>query len=147
MVLVKICLVMKNFSGISSISGVHPWLGWAQDSLLGLPWAWSGTSAAADVVVWELACGNDLSLVWAWCRLADFILGPAVKMSFSLFKRALPCGQAQAVWHRAQKAKPVTAGHCQGQPGHLLSFVSIYSTRAKLLLTPSIFPGTWHVFI
>lgn len=67
-------------------------------------------------------CGRGLSLVWAWCPFADFALRPAVKMSFSFFRRALSCGQAQALCPRAQEGEPVTAGHCQGQLGHLLSF-------------------------
>jgi len=111
------------------------------------PGAWRGTSAAADVVVWELACGKGLSLVWAWCPCADFALGPAVKMSFRLSTRVLPCGQAQALWHRAEEAQPAAGGHCRGQLGHLLSFVSIYSTRADLMLTLRNLPGMWHIFI
>lgn len=91
----------EKLPGISSISGVLPWLGGAHDSLLGLPCAWRGTTVAADMVVWELAYGNGLSLVWVWWPFADFTLGPAVKMSFSLSQELCPVA----------KLKPSGIGH------------------------------------
>lgn len=92
------------------------------------------------MVVWELASGNGLLLVWVWCPFADFTLGPAVKMPFSLFTRALPCGQAQALWHWAQEAQPVTAGHCQGQLGFLLSCEVTPTLAGHQILHAAAFP-------
>lgn len=126
--LVKICLAVKNFPGTSSNSGVLPWLEWAQDSI----------PQAAMCLAWHLCCCRCSHMgTGLWEGLVAGVglvtLGPAVKMSFSLFTRALPCGQAQALWNQVQEAQPVTAGHCQGQLGHSFSFVSIYCTRARLM--------------
>lgn len=111
---------------------------------------------AAMYLAWHLCCcrcGGVGTGLWerlvigvgmvSFCRLHSWICCKNVLQPFH---------KSSALWPSSSPLASGTGGTASHRwtlprAARTLSFVSIYSTRARLMLTLSIFPGTWHIFI